>query len=305
MNSLPPLNSLRAFEAAARHGNFTRAAEELGVTQSAVSRQIATLEDFLGIQLFTRSRGEVILTPAALRYEPELARAFSIIMTATENLPNLPNRRAINIRSMPGVLHTWLLPRIGEFRTMHPNVRLNFSSSMNFILADRERIDISIQGPPTPDQAGITLEPFMQNRVAPVCSPAYLKRVGPISSPKEFSKHTILDACFRRNDWSEWLSMVGAPETPFPNILTFESSSMVYVAAKEGLGIAMGQLPLIQREIERGDLVQVFESSIVLNPLLYVGYSHRSVNLASVGAFREWLMKEADKSVNWFTESGS
>ncbi|WP_374468248.1 transcriptional regulator GcvA [Ferrovibrio sp.] len=291
-NPLPPLNPLHVFVVAARFENFTRAAEELGVTQAAVSRQIGVLEGYLGLKLFTRKQRQVVLTPVGARYERRLREVFDQISAATEELPVRRGRRRLNLRVYASFAQGWLIPRLGDFRARHPQIDLNISTSTEPVRFDREEVDIAIQFGRI-EQRGVEIVPFLYDVILPVCSPRLLTAVPPLRQPRDLGQHTLLYAQHRANDWQAWLRHVGLPKVAIGKRLTFESSSLAYQAAIEGLGIAIAQLCLVQPILEAGRLVAPFQMPLWRSHAYQLVFPTQKARYPALIMFRDWVLETA------------
>jgi LysR family glycine cleavage system transcriptional activator len=287
---LPPLNPLRTFEVAARHVSFTHAAEELGVTQTAVSRQVAVLEAFLKVKLFERHNSELTLTEYGHAYHNAIQPALDLIAHATAGTRGLvPNQ--LNLRVYVTFAMRWLMPRLQSFRAKHPNIGINMSTSISPADFEREDLDINIchgDG----KWPGVKSWLLFPDRIAPVCAPSLLGGARPPAVPADLRGQPLLHSRHRRADWSEWLDSVGVTLPPSQQDLVFETSMLVYEAAKQGMGFAIGQLPLLKAELDSGQLVAPFPP--LERPLGYY-LLHRSQGRLEpkIEAFKAWLLAEA------------
>jgi LysR family transcriptional regulator, glycine cleavage system transcriptional activator len=237
--NIPPLNPLRVFEAAARHTHFTRAADELGITQAAVSRQISVLEKWLGVTLFERRHTELRLTPAGARYLQSLRQAFDIIDESTNGILSEPVQSKVTLCSYATFAHFWLMPRLSRFRQRHPDVEVDFLTSVASIEFRRDQADLIVShGIAKPE--GVISQKILGDVLVPVCSPAFLERNGPLLNPADLKKLTLLHSRYRNNDWAEWFASLGIELETRPG-LVFAGSTLAYLAAKEGIGVAIGQ----------------------------------------------------------------
>lgn len=258
---LPPLNPLRTFEVAAHCHSFTEAAQELGVTQAAVSRQIAVLEGFFKTKLFERDVRTIRLTAVGLQLYRDTSGAFDRIRAATERA--LRDGKLVRVQTYPTFAAKWLMPRLNDFMLKHPDVDLMVEVGIRPADFARSDNDIAIQFGEG-DWANVHMHRLFRDQIAPVCSPRLLER-DTLKTPSDLIRFTLLNAKYRNRDWTEWLTASGGP--PFDELkkLTFESSMLAYQAAVEGLGIAMGQVHLLQQEIDRGQLVRPFAKTLLRN----------------------------------------
>lgn len=286
---IPPLNPLRTFEAAARHGSFTRAAEELLVSQSAVSRQILVLEDYLGLPLFARDARGIKLTAAGEQYFAEISPAFQLLANATEHLHKSAAGSPLKIKVYATFAAKWLMRRLPHFQTLYPDIPIRISTVVKPVDFTRDSIDAAIQlgrG----NWAGGESTFLFNDKIAPVCSPKLLLK--PIQSAKDLQGQRLLHSHYRRNDWPDWLNSVGVtlPEEDEP--MSFPSSLLTYQAAVDGLGIAMGQLPLLQEELQSGSLVQPLPQTLQRDLAYYLVLPRDKTIDRRLIKFRDWLLAE-------------
>lgn len=287
---LPPLNPLRVFDVAARLGSFTRAAAELGVTQAAVSRQIATLEDFLGIQLFWRERAGTVLTPAGEAYRDEISPAFQVINAASEKVIERRRFEPLQIAVYPTFAAKWLIPRLPRLQSFAPDIALRLNTTVKpFKLAD-SRSDIAIQlgrG----NWPGLEAYQLFPDIIQPVCNPRLLaeKRLHHIDDLAHFP---MLHARYRKADWGDWLAAVSKKHL-YQDGMTFSSSLLTYQAATDGLGIAMGQVPLLKRDFLNGTLIALFKRPVERPLGFYVLWKKNAGE--NVRRFVNWIKRELNR----------
>lgn len=288
---LPPLNALRAFEAAARHGSFNKAAEELCVTPSAVSHQLKSLEEFLGQKLFRREKRQVYLTGAGERYLGSVQLALDEVESATRRLMTATNTSAVNISVAPFFLTRWLVPRITHFQQKHPDVELRFSSTMGYIDFEHSDTDMAVYyGRGKWDD----VESFLLRNIVqtPVCSPDFLEGPDALKEPADIVKHTLIYITGRRHEWNNALRQVGLSQSAATHTMSFSSTSLAVSAAIEGIGIALADRVLVQREIETGKLVAPFDLSFDTQNGFYLVYKKNRALTQGMQAFRDWIMEE-------------
>lgn len=285
---VPPLNPLRVFECTARCGSFTSAAEELCVSQSAVSRQVAALEEYLGIRLFLREQGGVQLTSAGERYFREIGPAFTTIASATERLRRTTATSPLKLRVYATFATKWLMRRLPIFQELHPDIHVRMSTTVAPVNFARDDVDGAIQVGEG-NWPGADAEFLFADEIEPVCSPALLE-------PTDLSRHRLLHSRYRRRDWADWLEAFGysVPEDPDP--MVFPSSLLTYQAAVEGLGIAIGQIPLLQPEFESAQLVRPFHLPLKRNLAYYLVTPHGLTPPSKMKHFRDWLMSEINQA---------
>ena len=290
MARLPTLNALRAFEAAGRHLSFTRAAEELHVTQAAVSHQIKSLEEQLGIRMFRRGPRGLLLTDAGQAYLPEVREAFQRLTTATERLLEDDARGAITVSVLPSFAARWLVPRLTRFREEHSDIEVRVAADDRLADFDRDDVDVAIRYG-RGDYPGLHADRFLTEELYPVCSPALLERL-PLDRPEQLRDHTLLHDDMRM-DWSMWLLAAGVEGVEPRRGPSFTDSSMVLQAAVDGQGVALGRSALALDDIAAGRLVRPFEFSLPADYAYYIVCPERTAGRPSIKTFREWLLAQS------------
>ncbi len=286
---LPPLNALRAFEAAARHGSFTKAANELCVTPGAVSRQVQTLEEHLGTTLFTRMNREVVISPQGRQYREALTAAFDQINASTSALKS---ERKLNISSYPTFSLRWLVSRLGGFTRQHPASPITLSTTPpNIFDVVSGIIDIAILAGHG-DWAGVHMEKLFSVELEPVVSPQFLK-MSPLNKLDDLASAPLLHSTARPDDWAEWLEHAGVDTVTPSSGIMFESSSLCFEAALHGVGAAMGQRALIAAELADGRLIAPFDKPYSDGTAFYLVYSKKVADDRRVKSFRKWILAEA------------
>jgi len=289
---LPPLNALRAFDAAARHLSFTRAAEELHVTQAAVSHQIRALEEHLDVALFTRKTRALELTSDGERYHPGVRAAFERLVRATEELRHTDSRGRLAVSVMPSFAARWLVPRMGRFQAAHPEIDLFIAPSREIVDFDREPVDVAIR---YTNRAFPTLstERLMSDEMYPVCAPSLVDAQGGELKPDDLRTMTLLHD-EGSIDWETWLreqriSGIDASRGP-----VFIDSSMLIQAAIDGLGVALARRVLVADEINAGRLVRPFLAGLPNHQKFayYFVCPERTADMPKIEAFRSWLLTE-------------
>jgi LysR family transcriptional regulator, glycine cleavage system transcriptional activator len=286
---LPPLNALRAFEAAARHGSFTKAANELCVTPGAVSRQVQVLEEHLGTALFTRMNREVVLSPQGQRYRDTLSAAFDQINASTSSLKG---GRELHISTYMTFGMRWLVPRLSTFMQQNPKYPIALTTTppnINDISSGTIEVAILMgRG----DWPGVEMHPLIPVVMQPVVSPGLLERV-PLKTPADLAKVPLLHSSARPDDWADWIESVPGLTVPQCGSAMFESSSLAFEAAVHGMGAAMGQLALIVRELDSGSLVAPFKHTHSDGTQFYLVYSPKLAGDERIKRFRKWIVAEA------------
>lgn len=296
MPLLPPLNPLRAFEAAARHGSVVLAAAEMHVTPSAVSHQIRALEVALDVPLFRRMHRGIELTAPGERYYHSISPLIHQIGQATEQ---------IRPRRAPSVLHIcgyatftlrWLIPRLVHFRAEHPEVEVRVRTVVEEIDFTRSPFDGAIRSG-CDDWPGLRSFRLAPIRFVPVCSPRMLAACGPIRQPRDLQRQILLHSMARPDAWRRWLHHACGERLDPPGGIVFENSGLCYQAAIEGLGIAIAQDILVQDELAAGTLVRVFDTVLDEGEAYYF-VSPRTSRSHVLAPFEEWLRKTCDSELN-------
>nr|WP_294863544.1 transcriptional regulator GcvA [uncultured Pseudogulbenkiania sp.] len=287
MNTYPPLNALRIFEAAARLESFSAAANELFITHGAVSKQIKQLEEWLGVKLFDRTGGRVKLSDTGWRYLIQVQDGLDLIANATSQLLQPDRLRRLTVNSTPTFARHWLLPRLTQFRDAYPDVELHLVTSDRDIGRLDTPFDIAIRRGPG-DWPGHIAKPFLEEWELPLCSPALLERA-PVASPADLARHTLLYADTRPTAWQRWLTLAGVPDLKPASTLHFDRFSLALEAAMDGLGVVLGPMPMAQDEIARGRLTTPLSSPIVpVRAYCWVA-PRTAVDDPTVSAFCHWL----------------
>ncbi len=290
---IPPLNPLRVFDVVARTLNLTAAARELHVTQSAVSRQIGTLESYLGVELFRRERHGVMLTRAGQKYAEQIVPAFEAIAKATERLTKATGQGSLRVRTYTTFAAKWLIPRLPDFKKAHPAIDVRILTAVPDVDFDRDGVDLAIQfGVGQWPRAEVDL--LFRDEIEPVCSPAYLKAHGGIRRREQLLAGPMLVSQFRRSDWDDWLSAQGFTErADGAERMFFSSSVLTWQAALDGLGMAIGQRALLAQELQSGQLVRPFALPLQRDSGHYLVRPAMQRASHKVTAFRDWILLAA------------
>lgn len=288
---LPPLNALRAFEAAARCGNFTRAAHELCVTQGAVSRHIATLESWLEVQLFERGRHGIRLTPAGQSYHASMRVAFDQIELGTRQLQQSPDEWLLRVKLPPTFAIRWLIPRLARFHARHPRIDVQITTSHKPTDFERDDVDVSIHSEPSPPE-GPGYRLLFRETLLPVCAPALLQRDPPLAQPADLAQHALLSSLNRPQDWPAWLEAAGLSGVDTHRGLKFENAAMAYQAAAEGLGVMMGLLAFVRDDLASGRLVAPLELRLPTEGGYFMAWRADRPVPQRVRDFEHWMAEE-------------
>jgi len=285
---LPPLNALRVFVAVGRLSSFTAAATALGVTQSAVSRQIALLEGFIGQRLFVRAASGTAMTEAGRRFWNETAPALDQIKQATAMARISSGCEPVRLRVYATFAVKWLLQRLPRFNALHPEIEIQLSTTAAPVDFDRDEVDLAIQFG-TGRWPGLESHLLMPDIIQPVCSPRLVTEVSDV--PTMLGRHRMLHSHYRRRDWPDWLTAVGHPKLLQPGA-EFSSSVLTLQAAIDGLGIAIGQMSLLAEDLKTGRLVTLFDQP-VQRPLGHFVVWPEARPPGSKGrAFATWVRQE-------------
>lgn len=290
---LPSLAALQCFEASARHLSFTRAAKELHITQSAVSRQIRSLEEQLGIRLFDRSAQGLRLSSDGASYLPAIRAALDKMESATlQLLANQGTAGVLNIAVLPTFGTRWLIPRLPAFRARAPDITVNILTKLEPFDLDAENIDLAISYGEQPWPHAVSY-PLMGEAIAPVCSPDLLKRPPALKRPTDLRNHTLLQMATRPGAWKVWFDGIGLSGANAFRGPAFEHFSMVVQAAIAGLGIAVVPLFLVSEELANGRLVMPFNQPVESPHRYYAVCSEARQGTHRIREFRDWLCAEA------------
>lgn len=255
----PPLNALRAFEAAARLGGFNNAAEELCVTAGAISQHIKTLEDWSGVKLFERRSQGVVLTDIGQSMVKEFTTAFDVLGEAVRLLRNNTQAITVNIAALPSIAQLWLSPRLPEIRQSFPHINISITVLENPPNLKREIFDISLFFEDSDIKAQDNIVVLEEDLIVPVCSPEISKI---LNKPEDLKNVTCLYDVLWPNDWSIWLSKV-APDVEIPkNGPSFSLFSIAVEETKNGAGVLVGHKSLVDRQIKKGELVAPFNHPV-------------------------------------------
>ena len=292
---LPPLNALRAFEAAARHLNFSRAADELSVTPGAVSQQIQNLEDYVGAALFKRTPRGLLLTDAAQTALPALREAFDRLAEAASLLTAAVDGRRLTLTAPPSFAAKWLVPRLGRFESAHPQVDVWLSADMDLVDFASGDVDLGVRYG-AGAYPGLDTQRLMQETVIPVVSPE-LHAAHPLNAPADLAGHVLLhdgspDADESCPDWQMWLAARGVKGVDGARGPRFNQSSLVIEAALAGRGVALAKRALAQDDLDAGRLVAPLAIATSVDFAYYIVHPRAKARLPQVKAFVAWILAE-------------
>jgi len=304
---LPPLSSLRFFEAAARHQSFKLAAQELNVTPSAVSHGIVALERALGVELFVRETRKLSLTPAGALYLPYIAEAFELIAIGTQRLPDRRANRTIAVSCAPTLASRWLVPRLAQFREHWPNISVRLDTSRRQVAFPLDGFDFALRlmrGPPP----GATCERLFGERLVPVCSPAYLETLRDAQGRIDLRRATLIHVDTASADWLAWIDGTGAGTGDDEGVghssgggdtldasggLRFDTIALALEAAVNSLGVALARLPMTAAELSAHTLVEASDKILQAESVYWLISAPGADERPDLLAFKRWLLAEA------------
>jgi DNA-binding transcriptional LysR family regulator len=297
-NALPALDLLVGFESAARHLSFTRAGEELYLTQSAVSRQIKELEAQLGLPLFQRRHRALALTEAGHQFYAAAAQALSTMRTATDRLRAHAGKKALSVTTTHSFAALWLIPRLAGFTRDHPGVDVRITAETKVQDLERDGLDLALRHGPA-SLAGANAIRLFGEKVFPVCSPRLLKKK-PLEKPMDLKTHVLLqyddpDGRHPWLHWKTWLEVERIADLRPAGTLSFSGYEQIIPAAIAGHGVALGRSPLVKDLMRSGELVAPFKSSADPARAYFAILSRNAAGRPEVAAFVEWLKEEAGK----------
>lgn len=286
-----PLNALRTFEVAARYESFTAAAEELGVTQVAVSRQVKALEEYLEVPLFKRGHQSLALTQQGAQLQPVLNKSLDDIYRIVEKVSLRGRSDVVNVQAYTTFAQRWLIPKLTDFNLHHPTIEVRVSASLAPVDFKTQSIDFAIRSGkgPMPDCDSLLLAPII---LTPVCTREYAERVG-LKSASDLRNATLLHSLARHQDWSTWLAQQGESVERFGNSLRFENSALAYEAAIHGLGVAMGLTVLTEELVRKHVFVEPFSNRVAISEGYYLNWPNQRSLKGALLKFRDWTATQA------------
>jgi LysR family transcriptional regulator, glycine cleavage system transcriptional activator len=290
---LPPLNALRAFEAAGRHESFSDAAKELNVTAGAVSRHVKLLEDYLQLELFERSNQRIQITTRGMEYLPKIRRALDIIDSATSQLIAGRGKSGLTLRILPTLAIRWFIPHFPSFQKRHPSIRVSITTAIDPPDFDKEEIDVGICRGATRDPS-VRAELFAQEELVLVGRPSLLAERR-ATSLEWLRNLTWLVADTRPDAWQSWLEGMGVADLVPQNTIHFEQLNMALQAAVAGLGITVAPRLFVADDLAAGHLAAMIDKSILSAQKYYLVYPEAKADLPSLQAFRAWLLEEVER----------
>lgn len=299
---LPPLTALRAFEAAARHMSFAKAAAELNVTPAALSYQIKALEADLGIPVFRRLNRAVELTEAGRALAPGTTDAFATLSTAWRNTKRLNDSGVLTITAGPAFTSKWLAPRLYKFAQDHPEIELRFNAGLKIADFDRDEVDVAIRfGRDVAE--GLFAEPLGVEWLTPMMTPEMAKAM---KSPQDLGNATLIhddSIAFMKMkwDWTSWCSVAGV-KADTEHGLRFSHADHALDAAMSGAGVVLGRITLATRALEAGQLVAPFALGLIADAQFRIVCPHGHENRPHIKVFRDWVKHEVAMSDRFESE---
>jgi DNA-binding transcriptional LysR family regulator len=297
--NLPSLDLLRGFEAAARNLSFTRAAAELFVTQSAVSRQVKTIEDHLGVALFARRHRALALTEAGHDLYRATAQALRQIGDAAASIRERGAGRTLTVTATVGFASLWLIPRLTDFRSQQPNTDIRISADNKMVDLEREGIEVAIRYcvPKVAPQGAVKL---FGEVVLPVCNPKLVTRAAPLAIPEDLCHHVLLHYESPHGltpwlSWTVWLETMQLPRLKPAGSLRFSQNDQAIRAAIDGQGVALGTSPLVRQFIRQGKLIAPLEKRFESARAYYLVVSAAAAKRPEVKEFTDWVVRQAKR----------
>ncbi len=288
---LPPFAALRAFEAAARHDNFKQAAEFLCLSSSAVSYQVRSLEEFLGVQLFHREKGKPQLTSAGAAYLEEIQDIFERLKKATIAVGDSNKRPQLVLHLFHSLASCWLLPLLPSFRRQHPNFDIKLLSGVEPVEFGSGDVDAGIRyGDGV--WKGLRSDFLMADQLFLVCSPEIAARLPPVDDLERLSETPLIHCSLDPMEWGAWLGAAHVSFQESQNWLNLDSRGLVLEAAAGGLGIAIGRIPYVTGYLASGRLVEPYAIRVNIPKAYYLVYPEHHAGYDTVASLRSWLLHE-------------
>jgi LysR family glycine cleavage system transcriptional activator len=292
---LPPLNSLRSFEAAARHASFLRAARELHVTPSAISHQIRALEKFLGVALFRRDGRQVLLTREGENYLQAVREGLTLIAAATGRIDSSRPGGVLTLSVAPAFATPWLAPRLAGFQLQHPELEVRLSSSIEPVDFRKSDVDAAVRYG-AGRWPGLRSHRLFAEELLPVASPRLRLGRKRLRKPADLRAATLLHVMYRPGEWRMWLSAAGVTHDDAERGPKFHTTPLALEAAIAGHGVAIADRRLVADHLRSGRLVAPFDTVLPREFAYYLVYPQNRANDPNVAVFREWLLAEAAES---------
>jgi LysR family transcriptional regulator, glycine cleavage system transcriptional activator len=296
----PGLRTLRAFDAAARHLSFTRAADDMGVTPAAISNQIKELEDQLGVELFVRTSRSMRLTKEGEILRVAANESLETLAKALHRVKRLENRNQLRVSSTPSVAAKWLVPRLDGFLAAYPAADVRVDVSNTLVDFDRDDVDVAIRFG-AGKYPGLRADLLFKDTLSPVCSPDLITKDKPLQVPKDLLRHTLIHLDWQSQglawpNWRMWMQAAGIKDFDDKRGLHFSQTSLSIQAAIDGQGVALGDSNLVADDLAAGRLVKPFELSLKAPDSFsyYIITRLDTTDTPLVNAFRDWCLAEAE-----------
>lgn len=299
---LPSLNALKAFEAAARHGSFTRAAEELCVTQGAVSHQVKALESELGLMLFRRERQRLAITEAGRTYLETVRDAFDRLAAGTERLLQRQGAGSLTVSTSPNFAAKWLVHRLARFAEAHPGIELRIGATVQHVDFARDDVDLAIRHGDG-NWPGLHVIRLCVERLFPVCSPALLRGRAGLRRPADLARHTLLHLNDRQ-DWAKWFEAAGIDGIDLTRGPVVNQANLAIDAAIDGQGVALARTALVAWDLLAGRLACPFGPALAVPYAYWIVCPKATAAQPKIAAFRDWLLAEAEADTRRLAEYG-
>ena len=304
LEQFPGLRSLRAFNAAARHLSFTRAADEMGVTPAAISHQIKELEDQIGVALFTRTSRSMTLTREGEILSTAASESLEMLARAVKRIKRLENRKVLKVSASPSIAAKWLVPRLDRFLDQAPGAEVRVDVSTTALDFERDDVDIAIrfgQG----RYPGLKSDLLFMDKIFPVCSPRIITKEKPLAQPKDLLRHTLIHLDYEAQgvvwpNWKMWMLAAGINDFDDKRGLHFGQTSLTVQAAIDGHGVALGDSNLVADDLTQGRLIKPFELSLRA-PSQFAYHIVSPLDTSQnplVEAFRQWCLGEAKETTS-------
>ena len=290
LRRLPPLNALKSFDAAARHESFTRAAEELCVTQGAVGHQVKALETDLGVKLFNRERQRLVITEAGRQYLAVVRNAFDRIAVGTERLVQRQSTGVLTVSTSPDFAAKWLVHRLGRFAPSHPEIDLRISATMHHVDFAQEEVDIAVRHGDG-KWAGLDAVKLCPEELFAVCSPKLIDERR-LRNPSDLAEFPLLHLD-NRSDWAKWLEAAGVLSGELSRGPVLNHASMVIDAAVDAQGVALARTTLAAWDLINKRLVKLFPIALPISKTYWIVCPKATSTFPKISMFREWLLAEA------------
>jgi len=292
---MPPLNPLRAFEAAARHESFTKAAEELNVTQGAISHHVRTLEEYLGFNLVERVNNNLMIPPETQRFADALTQAFDQIHRAAKDLTQSRRRTILVVRAYTNFVLRWLIPRLPAFQKLHPEIEIRISAGRVDVDFETDDVDVAVRWG-LPRWSDVHHELLFHDEMIPVCSPD-LARSLHIQRPEDLLRATLYHSYQRRDEWPRWFeAATGTKHMPLRHMY-LEEQAIVHQCLLAGMGVGLAQRHYVTDDVRDGKLVVPFDIAIRNPEGFYFVCPPDHLARTTIGIFREWLLANAHEGL--------